>query len=114
MSNTVFRLSNILGDSLRSHPETVPVLQAFRAAKEKNPLAKFGSSDYPFSNEGHFKGFLHAKLTQDLSVVYKMYGANPRIIDIYGVYSHAELGTGNPANKKIQKQMGQRFGNATF
>lgn len=86
----------------------------FINTKSNNPIEKFGASDYPFSNTGSYSGLQHAHLTQDLSLVYSIAGSNPVDIFLYGIYSHAELGTSRPPNIKVQKSMGTKIKNMFF
>jgi mRNA-degrading endonuclease YafQ of YafQ-DinJ toxin-antitoxin module len=69
--------------------------------KEQNPLEKFGSSDYPFSGAGNLQGYWHAKLTFDVSIIYRQ---EKGVIYLYGVFSHDDIGTGQPSNITKQKQ----------
>jgi hypothetical protein len=87
----------------------------FMEIKRKNPNTPFGASDKPFVPNGKYgtavPGLRHAHITHDLSIVYKVEGNN---IYLYGFYTHDDLGTGNPANKRKQDSMADRFRNATF
>lgn len=89
-------------------------LADFLELKLTNPLAPFGSSDYPFSNAGQFKGLLHAHLTQDISVVYRVGGRDPHVLDLYMIASHADLGTSRPSNPKKQAQVGKKLSQQVF
>jgi mRNA-degrading endonuclease YafQ of YafQ-DinJ toxin-antitoxin module len=86
----------------------------FINTKSENPVQRFGASDYAFSNTGSYSGLQHAHLTQDLSLIYKLAGSNPVDIYLYGIYSHAELGTSRPPNIKVQKSMGTKIHNMVF
>ena len=112
--SVVFLEGSGFRSSLERHPQCGTAIKEFRRSKLDNPLAPFGNSDYPFSNEGHFRGYLHAKMTQDISLIYTRSGSDPRVFKLYGVYSHAELGTGNPANPRKQKSAAQSLHNQTF
>ena len=50
-------------------------------------------------------------MTHNLSVVYKV---EDNALNIYGIYSHDELGTGNPPNILRQKQMATRWANMSL
>lgn len=104
-------------ESLTVHPEVKEKLKSFVNYKIQNPLQSFNKSDSPFSGNGIFgsniKGLRHAHLSQDVSIVYLITG-NPIKICLYGVFSHAELGTGQPANIKKQKSIVKRFSSQTF
>lgn len=86
-------------------------LKDFMTFKSANPRSKFGSSDYAFSPTGSFAGFSHAKLTFDISIVYKIEGD---ICYLYGVFSHDESGTGTPPNKNKQNALGTKLKNQQF
>jgi len=101
-------------ESLASHPEAAQKLSEFIASKMQNPIASWGASDKPFNPKGHYPGLRHAHLNRDLSIVYRLYGSNPHVIELYGVYNHAELGTDNPPNIKKQKNQSARFANQSF
>jgi hypothetical protein len=85
----------------------------FKTQKEQNPMAPFGTKDRPFNTDGIYKQYLpkalKAHLTQDMSIIYELSGRNPTTIKLYGVFTHADLGTGQPANIKIQKNMAKRL-----
>jgi hypothetical protein len=91
-------------------------LEVFKSFKENNPTGLFGSSDKPFASDGLFqqkmKGMKHAHLTHDISIVYRMYGSNPNIIELYGIFTHDEIGTGG--NRKKQGNMAKQFSNQLF
>jgi hypothetical protein len=50
-----------------------------------------------------------AHLSSDMSIVYELSGRNPTTIKLYGVFTHAQLGTGQPPNIKIQQNMAKRL-----
>lgn len=86
----------------------------FMELKRWNPIQPFGKSDKLFFGAGLFiravPNLKHAHITHDLSIVYKLDGGT---IWLYGFYTHAELGTGQPANKKIQDTMATKIANKT-
>ncbi len=83
----------------------------FAKFKGENPLQQFGKSDYAFRNNGHFAGLWHAKLTFDKSIVYKHEAGT---IYLYGIFSHDDLGTGQPANISKQRSMGEKLRGQVF
>ena len=96
--------------------DTANILQKikeFKTFKEQNPLAPFGAGDKGFASSGIYKQYLpkafKAHLSQDISIIYELSGRNPTKIKLYGVFTHADLGTGQPANIKIQKNMAKRL-----
>ena len=86
----------------------------FMELKRWNPIQPFGKSDKLFLGTGFFiravPNLKHAHITQDLSIVYKLEGGT---IWLYGFYTHNELGTGQPPNKRIQDAMATRIANKT-
>lgn len=117
MSGVVFRACDLYRQTLLEKATAYPVigqkLQAFRSFKAEEPMAGFGANDKPFQGKGNFgtmiRGLKHAHLTHDIMVVYTLSGNNPRIIDLYGIFSHDDLGIGQPANVKKQKSMVKKF-----
>lgn len=70
------------------------------AAKMENPIRAIGK-DEPFAPKGPLAGYMHAKLDDDINVVYRLVGANPRRLKVYGFYSHEDLGTmGKPRKQQ--------------
>lgn len=91
----------------------VDALSKFVQAKRDNPLAPYGAKDYPFRGDGPLKGFGHAGLTFDVSVIYTISGRDPHVIRLLGVFSHDELGTGQPAAINRQKKAAKAFASQT-
>jgi hypothetical protein len=85
-------------------------LEAFVSYKMASPMQAFGSSDYLFASESPLKGYKHAHLTGDHSLVYTYDGKKNRFY-LYGVFTHADLGTAPGASRsnKIQAAMGQKL-----
>ena len=114
----LFQTCSLWQETVQEKTQQRPVLadkiRDFLLAKEANPTQPFGSSDYAFSHILGDLGLRHAKVTPDWSLLYTVSGRNPTIIKLYGVFSHDELGTGQPANIKRQKNMKQQFSNQTF
>jgi len=75
----------------------------------------FGSSDKKFRTDGNFgisvRNISHAHLTDNISVTYLVDGDR---LNIYGVYTHDAIGTGQPANVNRQKQIATRWSNMKF
>lgn len=122
MNPVVFRTSELYRETLveksRAYPVIAQKLQDFRKFKTENPLQPFGGSDKPFIGSGIFaatiSGLRHAHLTHDIMIVYTISGRNPTVFDLYGVFSHDELGIGQPVNIKRQKSAAKRMSNQTF
>lgn len=86
----------------------------FMQLKRWNPIEPFGKSDKLFIGHGFYiraiPNLKHAHITQDLSIVYKLEGGT---IWLYGFYTHDELGTGRPDNKRVQDAMATKFKHKT-
>lgn len=102
-----FRRSKLFGETLAKHKEVGAKLAEFVKFKSDDPLGRFGKKDQHFQGDGPLKatGLIHAHLTQDISILYKRSGKDPMFMDLVAVLSHAELGTGDPANPKQQKKI---------
>ena len=84
----------------------------FIRTKAADPLVLYGSKDRAFTRDGNFSGFIHAGLTFDVSIIYKIGTVNgQKTLDLYGVFSHDELGTGQPINPNRQKSNSARLNN---
>lgn len=113
MTNALFAEGSNFRDTLIRHPEVAEQLKEFMRQKNTNPLAAYGKSDTSFVGSA-LKGYRHAHLTRDLSLIYRLTGSHPRVFKMYGIYSHAELGTGTPGNPRKQKSIATQFANSTF
>jgi hypothetical protein len=100
------------------NPQIVKKFDEFIRSKSLNPIAPYGSSDKPFRGGGFFSNAVpklrHAHLTHDISIVYLISGFNPTQIKLYGLFSHDEMGTGQPANIKKQKSLSRQLSNQIF
>lgn len=122
MNQVAFRTSDLyketLVDKARAYPVIGQKMQEFRNFKAQNPLQPYGSTDKPFAGKGNFgtviSGLRHAHLTGDIMVVYTISGRDPTMINLYGIFSHDELGIGQPANKNRQKSAVKRMANQQF
>jgi hypothetical protein len=100
---------------MKDSPQIVNKIKDFRELKSKNPMDPFGSTDRSFVSSGIFKQYLpkalKAHLTPNISIIYELSGRNPTTIKLYGVFTHAGMGTGQPPNKTIQKNLAKRLAN---
>lgn len=101
-------------EKTRSYPMVGKKFEDFKAYKMENPMAPFGNSDKNFTSYGNFKGLKHVHLTPDISLVYELSGNKPMIMKLYGIFSHDELGTGQPPSIRKQQSMGTRLSNQEF
>jgi len=100
----------------REYPGIADKLSDFIEFKKRNHLLPFGNNDKSFASGGNLGRMLpkarKAHLTDDYSVIYEISGKDPTIIKIDGIFSHADLGTGNPPNMNIQRNIATRISNA--
>jgi hypothetical protein len=105
-------------DKFKSYPGLKEKLDAFMSVKKADPMATFGSRDGMFAGGGNFTAAVpklrHAHMTHDVSIFYRLSGANPTVIDLFGLFSHDESGTGQPANIKKQKSLAKSLANQDF
>ena len=117
MADVVFEYGPLWQESLsyalRDTANVSNKVKEFIKLKSENPLANFGNSDKQFTSAGVYKHYLpkarKAHLSLDISIIYELSGRNPTVIKIYGVFTHADLGVGQPQNIKIQKGMAKRL-----
>lgn len=118
MESVQFRDCALHTESVLKYKELKQKLKDFINFKISNPLAPFGGSDKKFTSNGPYNTAIpnlrHAHLSPDISIVYKVHSKNPLLIDLYGLFSHEELGTGNPSKQNTQKAMSKRFAQQTF
>lgn len=100
-------------EKLAVNPGLREKFEDFKKTKEVNHMANFGSSDKMFNGEANFikavPKLRKAHLTHDLSIFYRLSGANPTVIELYGVFTHDEAGIGQPAHTGRQKQLGKKL-----
>jgi hypothetical protein len=112
------RKSSLFDQSLASKSQQFPNLpnkiKEFLNAKSANPGQPY-PNDTPFTARGPIARALpklrHLHLTRDLSLFYSIEGRGPTVIKLYGVFSHAESGTGTPGNINRQKNLAQQLSN---
>lgn len=122
VSQVEFKTCPLYIESAKSHSINNPIiaekLKEFRATKQSNPIQNFGSKDYSMGANAPIGRAVpkirHAHLTQDLSIFYVVEGRNPTLFKLYGVFSHAESGTGTPANIKRQQNFGKQLSHQVF
>lgn len=86
----------------------------FIRSKSERPLEPYGSKDRPFAM-GDLKGYMHVGLTFDVSLVYTMGKVGDQMtLDLLGVFTHDELGTGQPPKMNRQRAAADKFSNQTM
>jgi mRNA-degrading endonuclease YafQ of YafQ-DinJ toxin-antitoxin module len=98
---------------LRAGDEVASTFKRWLDQKLKTPLQLVGY-DKPFRGGGNYSGLSHAHMGQDVSIVYKLEGKEPRKLKLYGFFSHEDLGTGQPPKQKIQQKTGKRLKTQVF
>lgn len=92
----------------KNNKQVVNKFKEFVARKEQNPDEGFGSKDYSFGRKGNLSGYYHAGLTFDVSLIYNREGDT---INLFGLFSHDESGTGQPANINKQQSLKTKLDN---
>jgi hypothetical protein len=97
-------------EKIRPYPAKRSSVIRFMDIKRKDPTMPVGN-DKPFKPGFFFAsavpGISHAHLAGgDYSLIYRVEG---RKVYLYGFYTHDELGTGQPANKRKQESMAAGF-----
>lgn len=107
-----------LVEKARAYPGIAQKVQDFKKFKSENPLQAFGTRDKPFMGNQIYGTTIpdlrHAHFNLDLMIVYTIRGRNPIEFDLYGIFSHDELGIGQPANVRKQRSMSSRMANQQF
>lgn len=122
MADVKFRTCDLFKETYSKKQAENPKLREqfdkFVSIKSENPMSPFGSSDKPFQGKGIYGSsvpkLLHAHLMNDMLIFYKLSSANPTLVDLYGVFTHDESGTGQPANIKRQKNLAKKLVAQTF
>lgn len=111
-----FRMCKLYLESLAEHQGLADAVINWMKAKAADPTMLVGK-DTPFIAAGPIGklglNIRHAHITQDVAICYRVH-SKPTVIDLYGLFSHKELGTGNASNVRMQQQMSKKFKNQTF
>ena len=117
-----FQVSPLFRETLASKTQSNTALrdkvEQFIRIKTQDPTQQFGSSDKPFRSGGIFSNAVpkirHAHLTHDLSMVYTVSGGDNPVIRLYGIFSHDDMGTGQPQNLNRQRGVASQFAGQSF
>ena len=100
-------------EKTKNYPGLADKFREFTQSKTDHPGLPFGGSDTPFISAGPLARAIpklkHAHLTRDLSVFYTIEGKNPTLVQLYGIFSHQESGTGTPGNINKQKSLAKQL-----
>lgn len=117
MSNCIYRVCDLYWSTVKKHKQHVAKAFELMRAKCANPSSSVNSKDTAFTANGPIgklgKGIMHVHLTRDLSLVYAVH-SKPSVIDLYGIFPHKELGTGDTPNIRKQQAMATKFNNQQF
>lgn len=83
----------------------------FLDAKTANPTEMWNASDKRASHS--LSSFYKAHLTHDDSIIYT-YDQQENVLRIYGIWSHDEMGTGQPPNYAKIVKFADRLSNQIF
>ena len=119
-SETVFRRSPLYKETylarVKPYPKLREKLRQFMEFKRHNPDDNWGSSDKFFKPGFKFfsaiPGLRHAHLAPDLYIVYRV--GKPKEVYIYGVFTHDDLGIGQPMNPRKQDAAVSKLSRQTF
>lgn len=117
MSNSpsvVIRTCPLYWETLTKYQRYLPKIKEFLKFKADTPFANFGSRDAGAHHNFADLKVRHAHVSSDISIWYRIHGRNPTYIDLYGLFSHDESGTGQPANMRKQKNLVTRMTNTKF
>lgn len=117
-----FQVSPLFRETFAAKTQSNPALKGkveqFLQVKTADPTQLFGASDKPFRSGGIFANAVpkirHAHLTHDLSMVYTVEGGADPVIRLYGIFSHDDMGTGQPQNLNRQRGVATKFAGQTF
>jgi mRNA-degrading endonuclease YafQ of YafQ-DinJ toxin-antitoxin module len=102
----------------KMNPKIKDRLKNFIEFKKQSPTSPFNKSDGTLSgisvSQYHGMGLRHTHLTHDLSLVYSIEGKDPIKIKLFGVFSHDQLGTGQPPRTNVQSRMATKFAGQPF
>lgn len=102
-------------EKVRSYPIIKQKFLEFVQAKVKAPLEPFGSKDKGGARDDPMRHVLpsikHAHLNQDISVFYAISGSNPTNLDLFGIFTHDDVGQGQPSKPRIQRSAANRLQN---
>ena len=102
-------------EKFKRDQKIVDAFKEFSKAKATNPSQLYGSRDYKFSSDGFLHGFWHAHLTYSVSIIYTVERKGDNYtFKLYGLFTHDDSGTGQPANKKKQKALASRLSHQSF
>jgi hypothetical protein len=91
----------------RTGPALIDKLKQFVERKKENVLNKFGSIDQPFKyvlrSSVPDEIMKHTHLLHDANLLYTLSGTDPKVIKLYGIFKHDDIGTGQPANLHKQQ-----------
>ena len=114
MSDVTFKTCKLFDKTFKDYKNNKQVVNKFKEFvnwKTEHPNEPFGGKDYSFGNKGNLSGYNHTGLSFDISLIYKKVG---NVFHLFGVFSHDESGTGQPANINRQHSLKSKLDNQVF
>jgi hypothetical protein len=113
MPDTIVDRGPEFSQTLKRYPSIADRFDSWIKAKMASPLSLIGY-DKPFVPKSPYAGLMHAHMDDDVSVVYRLVGRDPRHIKVYGFYSHEDLGTNKASKPRIQQNVSRRLLSQVF
>ena len=103
-------------------PSAITKFETFKRMKSslETLTTPFGSSDKLFAPDSPLgrsvPSLRHIHITHDISLVYRIHGGNPTYVDLYGFYTHDDLGSapGGGSKPKTLNRMAGHFRDQVF
>lgn len=115
MAAVDFKYSNRFWDLFKKYKISPAELASFVDAKKNDPLAVYGSRDYPYrGGDLAATKTSHALLRKDMYIIYRLSGKNPTTIFLYGFTTHEDSGTGSPPKQAKQQSFAKQLQNMEF
>ena len=103
-------------------PSAITKFETFKRMKSspETLTTQFGSSDKLFTPDSPLgrsvPSLRHIHITHDISLVYRIHGGNPTYVDLYGFYTHDDLGSapGGGSKPRTLNRMAGHFRDQVF
>lgn len=102
-------------EKVKGYPIVKQKFREFIESKMRDPLAPYGAKDRGGVAGDKLRAVLpsikHAHLNPDISVFYAISGSDPKYIDLFGIFTHDDVGMGQPPKPKLQQRAADRLQN---
>ncbi len=102
-------------EKIKGYPIIKQKFQEFVTSKMRAPLEPYGAKDRGGVSGDPLRAVLpsikHAHLTPDISVFYAISGGDPKYLDLFGIFTHDDVGQGQPIKPKVQQKVASRLKN---